>query len=199
MLYNPSSEVMFNIERIENKDELHKVFKQVNCDYLGVICKNAEGKEIGVYLHEYEFENGNVLLLEDCLGELRLYATDDNKVFEEYNKVFNRLDDYFYEFDSYPTYCDWVKFPITNVRFFPMDSSVQTNELAKYLINKDKYVVIHPNKKDGLNILIYDPQTKSSHEEFSGIKRCKWLKEVGCLVYETFKDFDGNITYLKEV
>lgn len=189
---------MTTIDFIKDKNSLHKIFKDMKCDYLGMLCKDSKGNEIRVYLLEYEFENGDVLLLEDCLGELRLYATDDNDMFEEYNEMFNRLDDYFYGFDSYPTYCDWIKFPLTDVRLFPMDSSVQTNELAEYLINKDEYVVIHPNKKDGLNILIYDPQTKSIHEEFSGIKRCKWLKEVGCLVYETFKDAGGNITYLKE-
>lgn len=191
--------MVFTVKQVKDKDSLHKIFKDMKCEYLGIVCKDSDDKEIGVYLWEYEFKNGDVLLLDDCLGELRLYATDDKNVFEEYNKVFYRLEDYFYEFDSYPTYCDWVKFPIKDVRLFPMDSSVQTNELAKYLINKDKYVVIHPNKKDGVNILVYDPQTKFIHEEFSDIKRCKRLKEAGCHVYETFKDFDDNIIYLKEV
>lgn len=187
------------LDLIRDKTDLHKAFTDMKCDYLGVVCKDVTGKEIGIYLWEHEFENGDVFLLEDYLGELRLYATDDESVFKDYDLMFDRLDDYFYEFDSYPTYCDWVKFPITDVKFFPMDDSDQMYKLAKYYKDKGQYTIIHPNKKDGLDILVYHEDIKIIHEEFSDIKRIKNLIERGCLVYETFKDDKGNIIYLKEV
>lgn len=187
------------LDLIKDKTDLHKAFKDMKCDYLGVVCKDATGKEIGIYLHEYEAENCDVFLLEDCLGELRLYATDDESVFKDYDLMFDRSDDYFYEFDSYPTYCDWVKFPITDVKIFPMDNSAQICELAEYYKDRGQYTIIHPNKKDGTDILVYHKDIKIIREEFADIKRIKYLIERGCLVYETFKDNKGDIIYLKEV
>lgn len=187
------------IKNIENADILQKEFNKLNAQYVGIICEDSEGKEIGIYLHEYEFDENDKFLMEDCLGELRLYTTEDNGVFLYYNQMFGRINDYFYEFDSYPTYCDWVKFPIKNVKIFPMDNDIQTNKIAKYCFDKGRYNIIRPNKKDGIDILVYHPDIHMTIEEFSDIKRCQWLTNNGSLVYEKFIDCNGNIEYLKEL
>ena len=123
---------------IKDKKFLELILKTNNIDYQYIAFIDADGKQDYAYMI-YDFNNGRHFYQEDCCGGFIEYNKDKSYTKEEieYGKQYMGFyelynDGRLFELDVFPTFRDFIKFPITNVKFVNEESVLRDMVEKRY-------------------------------------------------------------------
>lgn len=167
---------------IANKEILDK-YISMNGN-VQMIATDGNGNKITCLLHKYyDHDVKESFILQDVVAEVRRYSVDvinkDNES-REYFENFPKINGYYCEVDAFPTYDDWIIFPLTNARLYPLTERGESH-YCNHLIQLGKYSTITPSESDGTSIV---KEYGNSHYglEFAAKDRIAWLVENGVKV-----------------